>query len=119
MKPGARSNHPQEQFHLAMLALYDTCAGLGFRPVLFRRYVILNGGVAAAKELVFKPGTTGLERLIGLGRSEVSMEATMLQSEFQPLFTAGELKEARERLASANRTRSRGRLTAQPTERRG
>ena len=119
MKVGTNRDHPQEQFHLAMLSLYDACSRLGFRPVLFRRYVILNGGVAAAKELVFKPGTTGLERLIDLGKAEISMEATMLQDEFQPLFTPGELKEARERLASADRSRSRGRLTALPTERRG
>ncbi|MDF1633783.1 hypothetical protein [Mycoplana sp. MJR14] len=117
MKPGPKSNRPHEQFHLEMLALYDACAKLGFRPVLFRRYVIMNGGVAAAKELVFKPGTTGLERLIDLGRTEISMEATMLRSEFQPLFTPGELKEARDRLANVNRSRSRGRLAAQPTER--
>ncbi|MBD9373530.1 hypothetical protein IB238_12960 [Rhizobium sp. ARZ01] len=117
LKPGPSGNRPEDQFHEAMLALYDTCAMLGFRPVLFRRYVILNGGVAAAKELVFKPGTTGLERLIDLGKPELSMEATMLLEKFQPLFSAGELKEARERLASANRSRSRGRLTASPTPR--
>lgn len=117
VKPGPAGNRPEQRFHQAMLALYDACATLGFRPVLFRRYVILNGGVAAAKELVFKPGTTGLERLIDLGRTELSMEAAMLQPDFQPLFSADELKEARERLANANRSRSRGRLTAQPSER--
>ena len=117
VKPGPAGNRPEERFHRAMLSLYDACAALGFRPVLFRRSVILNGGVAAARELVFKPGTTGLERLIDLGRTELSMEATMLQPEFQPLFSADELKEARERLAHAGRSRSRGRLTAHPTER--
>ncbi|MDR6757884.1 5-methylcytosine-specific restriction protein A [Mycoplana sp. BE70] len=117
MKRGSTGSRPEDQFHQAMLALYDACAALGFRPVLFRRYVILNGGVAAAKELIFKPGTTGLERLVDLGRTELSMEATMLQPDFQALFSHDELKEARQRLANANRSRSRGRLTAQPTER--
>ncbi|MFD1328122.1 hypothetical protein [Mycoplana ramosa] len=117
VRPGHAGERPEQRFHQSMLALYDTCATLGFRPVLFRRYVILHGGVAAARELVFKPGTTGLERLIDLGRPELSMEATMLQPEFQALFSADELKEARERLANANRSRSRGRLTAQSTAR--
>lgn len=115
VKSGPGGNRQQDRFHKAMLSLYDTCAKLGFRPVLFRRYVILNGGVAAAKELVFKPGTTGLERLIDLGKPEISMEARMLEDEFRPLFSAEELKEARDRLSHANRSRSRGRLTAQPT----
>lgn len=117
MKIGPSSKGAGDRFHKAMLSLYDVCATLGFRPVLFRRYVILNGGVAAAKELVFKPGTTGLERLIDLGKTEISVEATMLQPDFQHLFSAEELKEARERLANVNRSRSRGRLTAHPTER--
>lgn len=119
MKIGPAGTHARERFHKQMLALYDVCSALGFRPVLFRRYVILNGGVLAAKELVFKPGTTGLERLIDLGKTEHSMEATMLLPEFQPLFSAEELKEARERLANANRSRSRGRLTPSATERTG
>lgn len=104
-------------FHREMMALYDRCAELGFRPVLLRRYVVLNGGVAAARELVFKPGTTGLERLMDLGRPELSMEAMMLRPEYRPLFSPEELKEAGQRLASGSRSRSRGRLTAKPTER--
>ena len=108
MKTGTPSL--QQQFHREVLGLYDRCASLGFRPVLLRRYIVLNGGVAAAKELVFKPGTTGLERLLDLGKAEMSLEATMLRPEFRPLFTEPELKEARQRLESAGRTRSRGKL---------
>ena len=48
--PGAEG-----RFHKEMMALYDRFAELGFRPVLLRRFVLLNGGVAAARELVFKP----------------------------------------------------------------
>ncbi|QRM53357.1 hypothetical protein [Sinorhizobium sp. BG8] len=107
-----------KQFHAEMLAIYDHCAALGFRPVLLRRFVILNGGVKAAKELVFKPGTTGLERLVAAGRQELSLEARMLAPQYSPLFTAAEIKEATQRLANASpRSRSRGRLTAQVTPR--
>lgn len=106
----------QAKFHGEMLALYDHCARIGFRPVLFRRLVILKGGVEAARELVFKPGTTGLERLIEAKKTELSMEAAMTRPEYRVLFTPLEIKEAAKRLeGSATRERSRGRLTATVT----
>ena len=107
----------EKSFHRELLALYDRCAEVGFRPVLLRRHVLLQGAVKAAKELVFKPGTTGLERLMDLGKAELSMEAMMVQPQYQPLFAPSELKEASQRLASGSRSRSRGRLTAKATER--
>ncbi|MCR6500775.1 hypothetical protein MUO32_17130 [Shinella sp. CPCC 101442] len=117
---GPRSASPavEARFHKEMMGLYDRFADLGFRPVLLRRFVLLNGGVAAAKDLVFKPGTTGLERMLDAGTPEFSMEALMLRPEYQSLFSELELKEATQRLASAARSRSRGRLQAQPTERK-
>ncbi len=117
---GPRSASPavEARFHKDMMGLYDRFAELGFRPVLLRRCVLLTGGVAAAKELVFKPGTTGLERLLDTGKAELSMEALMLRPEYQPLFSELELKEATQRLASATRSRSRGRLQPQATERK-
>jgi len=102
---------PQARFHAEMLDLYQRCAAAGFRPVLFRRQVMLQGGVAAAKALVFQPGTTGLERLQAIGTPERSMEAKMQRPEFAVLFSALELKEAAKRLAGeVTRDRSRGRL---------
>ena len=115
---GTRTASPaaEARFHKEMVGLYDRFAELGFRPVLLRRFVVLNGGVAAAKELVFKPGTTGLERLLDAGKAELSMEALMLRPDYQGLFSELELKEAAQRLANATRSRSRGRLQAQPTQ---
>lgn len=107
-----RNRTAEKAFHDELMGLYDECAKLGFRPVLLRRYVILNGGVKAAKDLVFKPGTTGLERLLDLGKPEMSLEARMLKPEYRGLFSAEEMKEAAERLASKSRSRSRGRLQA-------
>ena len=46
MKKGTPSL--QQQFHREVLGLYDRCASLGFRPVLLRRFIVLNCGVAAA-----------------------------------------------------------------------
>lgn len=106
---------PNAQFHSAMLALYDRCAEIGFRPVLLRRYVILKGGVGAAKEMVFMSGQTVLERLSAKGQADVSMEAMMLQGAYRPLFAPAELKEAEKRLAGNTSGRARGRRIAQPT----
>jgi hypothetical protein len=101
----------QARFHAEMLAVYDRCTATGFRPVLFRRQVILQGGVKAAKELVFQPGTTGLERLQAAGTPELSMEAAMARPEFAALFLPLEIREAEKRLAGeVRRDRSRGRL---------
>ncbi len=114
MRPG-HNDSADKRFHAELLALYDHCAKFGFRPNLLRRAVVLNGGVKAAKALVFQPGTTGLERLLDIGKPELSMEAMMLRPEFRTLFTAAEIKEASERLASRTRSRSRGRLTNSAT----
>lgn len=105
-----KNRSSEKAFHDELMGLYDECAKLGFRPVLLRRYVLLNGGVKAAKELVFKPGTTGFERLLDLGKTELSLEARMLKSDYRGLFTPEEIKEATQRLASKSRSRSRGRL---------
>lgn len=104
----------EARFHAEMLALYDRCAALGFRPVMLRRLVVLGGGVATARDLVFKPGTTGLERLMQAGLAASSMEAAMIRPEFQTLFSPAERREAERRLTEMTpRSRSRGRLTAQ------
>jgi hypothetical protein len=115
---GPRNAAPgvEGRFHKEMMGLYERFAELGFRPVLLRRFVLLNGGVAAARELVFKPGTTGLERLLDAGKAELSMEAMMLRPEYRGLFSELELKEATQRLSNASRSRSRGRLQAKATE---
>ncbi len=118
LRPRSAGSEVEGRFHKEMLGLYDRFAEFGFRPVLLRRCVTLKGGVAAARELVFNPGTTGLERLIDVRKPELSMEALMLRPEYQGLFSDLELKEAARRLANAAPSRSRGRLQAQPTERK-
>ncbi len=102
----------EAEFHQYMLAIYDLCAGIGFRPVLLRRFVLLHGGVAAARKLLEQPGTTGLERLQQHGIAKASMEALILRPEFQSLFTPQERKLASTLLAARTLSRSRGRLNA-------
>ena len=112
LRHGAKDT-ARAKFHAQMLALYDRCAALGFRPVALRRLTILKGGVEAARELVFQPGTTGLERLMEAGKADLSMAAAMTRAECRDLFTPHEIREAERRLESGTRReRSRGRLTA-------
>jgi len=102
----------EADFHRDMLAIYDLCAKVGFRPVLLRRFVLLNGGVVAARKLLEQPGTTGLDRLQQNGMTEASMEALILKPQYEPLFTAQERKLAATLLAARTPSRSRGRLNA-------
>jgi len=111
-----RGKSIEMQFHSEMLAVYDACAALGFRPVLLRRMVILKGGVKAARELIFQPGATGLERLAQAGKAEMAMEGLMTHPRFLPLFSASEIAEAKRRLrGTGSGGRSRGRRNAEVT----
>lgn len=102
----------EAEFHQHMLAIYDLCAKVGFRPVLLRRFVLLHGGVEAARKLLEQPGTTGLERLQQNCMVDASMEALILRPEYQSLFSPQERKQASTLLAAKTLSRSRGRLNA-------
>ena len=87
------------KFHQEMLKLYDESTFLGFYPTIFLRMILDDGGLAAAKHLL-KPTTTtrGLRRLHQKGRLDLSVEAKVLQSPWNSLFTESELSEAKRRL---------------------
>lgn len=87
------------KFHQEMLATYDRCAEIGYRPTAFLATVRQHGGVEAAKRLIASPETSGLAELALRGRLDLSMEALMTRPEYQGLFTADEVK------AAANRSR--------------
>jgi len=58
-----------------------------------------HGGVQTAKRLIAAGEIqSGIRRLAELGRINITMERIMLEPEFAPLFTAGELDAARWRL---------------------
>ncbi|KQV44465.1 MULTISPECIES: hypothetical protein [unclassified Rhizobium] len=102
----------EADFHRDMLAIYDLRAKAGFRPVLLRRFVLLQGGVTAARKLLEQPGVTGLERLQQQDMADASMEALILKPQYEPLFTPQERKLAATLLAARTSSRSRGRLNA-------
>jgi hypothetical protein len=89
------------QFDQAMLDIYSL-AGLatGYWAGYFLRSVRKDGGLVAARKLLWKNGTSaGFERLKAEGRLDLSMEALMLKPEFRELFTEEELARAGDRLA--------------------
>lgn len=64
------------------------------------------GGVATAKDML-KPRTTaqrkGLDAILAAGRPDLSLEYVVLKKRFRSLFSLGELREAKSRLASHHR----------------
>ena len=90
------------EFDAEMLTLFErTGRATGYWPSYFLRKVRKIGGLPYAKELM-KPGktTSGFDRLAGVHRADLSVEAIAASKYFANLFTASELAEARRRLAS-------------------
>ncbi len=87
-------------FHEAMLGIYHAAKGeCGYNATYFLQMVNEHGGLAAAKQLLSKPGfSDGLTALWECGRLDFSMEALVLQEQWQSLFTEEELRIAQMRL---------------------
>ncbi len=95
------------RFTDAMREIYRRAATeLDYRPVRFLQMVEELGGVAAATELLAAPLQEGFTTLWEHGRLDLSMEALVLQPRWRPLFTDGELAEARRRLDEAGYTQA-------------
>jgi hypothetical protein len=90
----------EARFEQAMLDIY-TLAGreTGYWAGYFLRSVRQDGGLVAARKLLWQSGTSaGFERLKEEGRLDLTMESLMLRSEFRDLFTDEELIRAATRL---------------------
>ena len=82
-----------------MLSIDATAAKHGYHPSYFLRMVHELGRVRAAKQLLSKDDPqSGLARLWELGLLDNSMEALVLQGQWQDLFSEDDLQEARKRL---------------------
>jgi hypothetical protein len=94
----------ENEFHEEMLSLYrETGKAIGYWANYYLRGVRNNGGLAYAKNLL-SPGRkidSGLQRLVGAGRADLSVEARVLKPRFSTLFTSAELAEAGRRLGGA------------------
>lgn len=88
----------EKRFHHAMIGVADFANQhrFGFR---FRQMIGRHGAVDAAKRLLATRDTqAGLTKLWELKELGKSMEALVVQERFGPLFSEGEIAEARRRL---------------------
>lgn len=92
-----------EQFHQAMLGIYDAAANLKtpYRATIFLRMVKTHGGkIAADKLLATANPSQGFTELFLRGRENLnlSVEYLVLQNPWRELFKAEQLVIARKRL---------------------
>jgi len=85
-----------------MLAICDRFKReIDYDPVRFRQMVLNHGGPAAARRLLgSRQPQVGLETLNWRGRLAESVEAHVLMTRYAPLFSDGDRRVARERLAN-------------------
>ena len=95
----------EKQFEAAMYEIYDRAGHeIGYWATRYLQMLRRRGGLDTAHYLLSQKATSdGYRALRDAGRLDLTVEAYVLRPEFQPLFSAGELDNARERLAFYDR----------------
>ena len=90
----------EKQFDRDMRNIYTTAKReCGYNATRFLQLVGEKGGLAAAKQLISKPGgTEGFTTLWEYQRLDLSVEALVLKPEYKSLFSENEQKLCRDRL---------------------
>lgn len=90
----------EKYFEQDMIDIYMTAKKeCGYNASRFLQMLGTMGGLAAAKQLISKPGgTDGFTTLWEHGRLDLSVEAHVLNPEYAELFTDEERRMCRERL---------------------
>ena len=90
----------EKRFEQDMIEIYATAKKeCGYNASRFLQLLSAKGGLAAAKQLISKPGgTDGFTTLWENGRLDLSVEAHVLKLEYAELFTEEERQMCRERL---------------------
>lgn len=90
----------EKRFEQEMIDIYMTAKKeCGYNASRFLQMLGAKGGLAAAKQLISKPGgTDGFTTLWEHGRLDLSVEAHVLNAEYAELFTDEERRMCRERL---------------------
>jgi len=93
-----------KRFDRAMINIYTTTKReCGYTATRFFQMVNEIGGLATAKQLIRKPGgTEGFATLWEHGRLDLSVEAAVINPEYQSLFSAEEIKLCKDRLLQFN-----------------
>ena len=99
-KVQAMTDNREDAFDRAMRNIYKSAlTECGYRATRFLHLIDSHGGLLAAKQLLGTPGhPEGLTKLWELQRLDISMEALVLQSRWDGLFSEKELAVARKRL---------------------
>jgi hypothetical protein len=85
-----------------MEGLYYTVGrATGYWANRYLQAVRRKGGLACAKALLARPRSYGLERLMAEGRTDLSVEALVMDPRYADLFSPEERATAVTRLASA------------------
>jgi hypothetical protein len=95
----------ERRFDAAMSEIYERAGHeLGYWATRYLQMLRRLGGLKTARRLLAARTTSdGYARLREEGRLDLTVEAYVLRPEFQPLFTATELDQARARLAHYQR----------------
>ena len=89
----------EDRFQQEMLRIYEETKEFGYYPTYFRRMVLEQGGLLAAKQLlVGSKLSDGFVRLWEEQRLDLAVEALAVREPWRALFTLKELAEARRRL---------------------
>ena len=90
----------EKRFEQEMINIYTTAKKeCGYNASRFLQLVGTKGGLAAAKQLIGKPGgTEGFATLWQHNRLDLSVEAHVLKPEYEELFSDEERKLCRDRL---------------------
>jgi hypothetical protein len=88
----------EDEFHHAMIRVTDFANRHRF-GIRFRQMIERYGAIDTAKQLLSTQEIqTGLMRLWEMDALDMSMEAFVVQEQFQPLFSEYEIQEAARRL---------------------
>jgi hypothetical protein len=92
----------ESRFHSAMAQIYTRAKSeAGYNATRYLQMVAEMGGLVTAKQLLHSSGVSeGFTHLWERGRLDLSVEALILSSEWEPLFTSDERRVARDRLES-------------------
>lgn len=95
----------EEEFQEACERAVDECRKLGYVPTAWIAMMRGPGGARAAAQRLMKSGDiqSGFERLIRMGRIDLTIEHAVLDDYWRPLFREDHRDAARWRLQQASR----------------
>jgi S-ribosylhomocysteine lyase LuxS involved in autoinducer biosynthesis len=92
----------RDEFDAATHAAIVECSKLGYRPTYFMDMISKAHPVEVAKKLVLSGAEqAGFQKLVKMGKADLTVESLMLQPKYCCLFSKQELEAAKWRLENA------------------